>query len=113
MVGTPYVSGQVVVDAIRRMDAGNTYGVQVRMKNTTNQVLAVEFRFRFVNRKGGEQIPYLGISGAEERWTGVVFEPYGVKTMSDFSRIIGAEGFRLFVRPQESLTEGESEPAKE
>ena len=104
--GTPYVAGKVAVDRILRMDSGNSYGVRVRLKNTTGEVQALECRFRFVTRKGSELVPYVGISGTEERWTGFVLEPFGVETVTDFSRIIGAEGFVLFVRAQGDTGEG-------
>lgn len=99
-VGTPYVAGKVAVERIERLDSGNSYGTRVRLKNTTKEVLVLEYRFRFLNRRGGELVPYAGVSGDEAHWTGFVLEPFGVETVGDFSRIIGADGFRLFVRPR-------------
>ena len=104
--GASYVSGKAVVDRIQRGDSGNSYGVQVRLKNTTGEVQALEYRIRFVTRKGSDLIPYVGVSGREQRWTGFVMEPYGKATVSDFSRIIGAEGFLLLVRAQGDTGDG-------
>lgn len=99
-VGTPYVAGKVSVDRIERLDSGDSYGSRVRLKNTTAEVLVLEYRFRFFTRRGGELVPFAGVSGDEEHWTGFVLEPFGVETVGDFSRIIGADGFRIFVRPR-------------
>ena len=106
VVGTTYVSGKAVVDMIMRRDSGNSYGVRVRLKNTTGVVQAMEYRFMFGTRKGSSLIPYIGVLGDEVHWTGFVLEAYQGTNVADFSRIIGAEGFTLFVRAQGGAGDG-------
>jgi hypothetical protein len=96
--GESYLEAALVVDRVLRDDSDNSYGVRVRLKNTTRQAVKAEALLRFFTRSGGQIAAYVGGIGAQERWTGVVVEPFGVVTVSDFARVIGAEGFRLYVR---------------
>lgn len=96
--GTPYVVGSVVVDRVLREDVKNVYGVRLRLKNRTPSQLSLEYIIRFHTRSGAQLAAYNGYIGNEERWRPIVIEPYGSLQVGDFCRVIGAEGFRLFVR---------------
>lgn len=97
--GTTYVDGKVVVDQIMRDDDPHgTYGVRVRLKNTTKEALKLEYVIRFYTRQGVRIAGYQGFAGTEERWKAFVVPPYRNTVVDDFSRVHGAEGFRLHVR---------------
>ncbi|HXG61837.1 MAG TPA: hypothetical protein VNO22_10710 [Planctomycetota bacterium] len=104
--GDSYLEDAVVVDEIFRHSAGGDYGVRVRLKNATPQLLRIEYLIRFTDRRGASLLGHTGGGGPGERWTGLVLEPFGTATAADFARAIGAEGFRLFVRKAGSKTEG-------
>lgn len=104
--GDSYLEDAVVVDEIFRHSAGGDYGVRVRLRNTTKQLLSVEYLIRFTDRRGASFLGHTGGGGPGERWTGLVLEPFGTAVAADFARAIGAEGFRLFVRKAGSKTEG-------
>ena len=42
----------------------------------------------------------------DERWTPFVVEPFNVREVGDFCRVMGAVGFRLFVRGSGSSLDG-------
>lgn len=112
-VGTTYHEDALTVDHIFRDDADNQYGVRVRLKNSTKNAVKGEYLIRFYNRQGGQILGYTGVGGGQERWTGVVFEPFGNAVVGDFARVSGAEGFRLFLRKGGSKDEGfPDDPAK-
>ena len=67
------------MDRILRDDADNNYAVRVRLKNTTKDV---------------------------QKWQGAVVDPFGYATISDFARVMGAEGFRLYVRGAAGSADG-------
>ena len=96
--GATYSDEALVVDRILRDDAENNYAVRVRLKNTSKEVQKAQWLIRFYNRQGAQISGYVGGIGAGERWQGVVLEPYGYATVSDFARVMGAEGFRLYVK---------------
>ena len=104
--GTQYHNGTIFVDRITREDADNNYGVRVRLKNTSEHVLKLEYLVRFYNRTGGLLAGWLGHSMQDERWTPFVVEPFNVREVGDFCRVMGAEGFRLFVRGSGSSLDG-------
>jgi hypothetical protein len=111
--GSTYRDDAIVVDRILRDDAENNFAVRVRLKNTTKEVVKLQWLVRFYTR-GGSQIGgyYCGM-GASEKWQGAVIEPYGYATVSDFARIIGADGFRLYVKGSGSNQDGSpDDPAK-
>ena len=95
--GATYSDEALIVDRILRDDAENNYAVRVRLKNTTKEVQKAKWIIRFYNRQGAQISGYVGGIGSGERWQGVVVEPYGYATVSDFARVMGAEGFRLYV----------------
>lgn len=104
--GTTYIGGKVVVDRILRDDADNRYAVRVRLKNTGKEMLKLACLIRFYNRQGGQISGYVGSIGAAERWQGLILEPYGVATLSDFARVTGADGFKLHVRAAGATGDG-------
>ncbi len=111
--GDAYHEGAVVVDHIFRDDSDDNYAVRVRLKNTTRNALKLEFLIRFYTRTGGQVLSYVGHAGAEERWSGVVVEPLRHAVVTDFARVHGAEGFRLFLRGTGSKLDGSpDDPAK-
>lgn len=104
--GATYADDAVVVERILRDDAANNYGVRVRLKNTTKDVLKLQWLVRFYTRQGSQIAGYSGGVGATEKWQGTVIEPYGYATVSDFARVMGADGFRLFVKGPGSSGDG-------
>lgn len=96
--GATYGDEALVVDRILRDDADNNYGIRVRLKNTTKNVVKVQWLIRFYNRHGAQIAGYVGGIGSGERWQGAVVDPFGYTTLSDFARVMGAEGFRLYVK---------------
>lgn len=96
--GATYGDDAIVVDRILREDAENNYGVRVRLKNTTKNVVKVQWLLRFYTRHGAQIAGYVGSIGSGERWQGAVLDPFGYATISDFARVMGADGFRLFVK---------------
>ena len=104
--GTSYLGDALVVDRIFREDASNFYAVRVRLKNTTKSPVKGEYLVRFYTRQGERILGYLGVGGEQERWTGFVVEPFGSAVINDFSRVMGAEGFRLAVRGTGSKADG-------
>lgn len=96
--GATYGDEALVVDRILRDDADNNYCVRVRLKNTTKGLVKAQWLIRFYNRHGGQIAGYVGGIGSAERWQGVVVEPFGYATISDFARVMGAEGFRLYIK---------------
>lgn len=104
--GDTYLEDAILVDEIFRHSAGGDYGVRVRLKNATPELLRVEYLIRFTDRRGAPFWGHGGGGGAGERWTPLVLEPFGTATAADFARAIGAEGFRLYVRKAGSKTEG-------
>lgn len=112
-VGTTYLGDALAVDHIFRDDADNQYGVRVRLKNATKNVVGFEFLIRFYTREGGQVLGYAGVGGAQERWKRAVADPFGVVVVDDFARVSGAEGFRLFVRKAGGKEEGQpDDPAQ-
>jgi hypothetical protein len=112
-VGDTYHEERAVIDQILRDDSDDNYGVRVRLKNTTKTPLKMEFLIRFYTRSGGRVMSYVGHAGVEERWTGFMVEPLKYTTVSDFARVHGAEGFRLFIRGAGSKLDGmPDDPAK-
>jgi hypothetical protein len=95
--GATYCDESLVVDRILRDDADNNYAVRVRLKNTTKNVVKAKWIIRFYNRQGAHIAGYTGGLGKDERWQGAIVEPYGYVTISDFARVMGAEGFRLYM----------------
>ncbi len=104
--GDTYLEDAILVDEIFRQSAGGDYGVRVRLKNTTKQLLSVEYLIQFTDRRGVPFLGHVGGGAPGERWTGLVLEPFGTATAADFARAIGAEGFRLFVRKAGSKAGG-------
>ncbi len=96
--GATYADDAVAVDRILRDDAENNYGVRVRLKNTTKNVLKVQYLIRFYTRHGSQISGYYGGAGTGEKWQGAVMEPFGYTVISDFARVMGADGFRLYVK---------------
>ena len=112
-VGATYKSDAMVVDHIFRDDADNSYGVRVRLKNTTQQVVKGEYLIRFYNREGGRLASWAGGIGQNERWQGFVINPLRHEVVSDSCKVIGAEGFRLFIRGAGANEDGlPDDPAK-
>ena len=112
-VGTSYRGDALMVDHIFRDDADNSYGVRIRMKNTTQQVLKLEYLVRFYSREGGRLSGWAGGIGQNERWQGFVVEPLRHAVLTDSCKVIGAEGFRLFIRGAGANEEGiPDDPAK-
>ena len=104
--GATYNDEALVVDRILRDDADNSYAVRVRLKNTTKDVQKVQWIIRFYNRGGARIAGYVSGIGTAERWQGAVVDPFGYTTISDFARVMGAEGFRLYVRGAAGSTDG-------
>ena len=104
--GATYNDDAVVVDRILRDDAENNYAVRVRLKNTTKDVQKLQWLVRFYTRQGSQIAGYAGGAGQQEKWQGTVIEPYGYTTVSDFARVMGADGFRLFVKGAGSKEDG-------
>jgi hypothetical protein len=104
--GATYADDAAVVDRILREDADNNYGVRVRLKNTSKDVLKLQWLVRFYTRHGSQISAYYGGIGAAEKWQGAVIEPYGYFTVADFARVMGADGFRLYVKGPGSSTDG-------
>jgi hypothetical protein len=104
--GASYANDALVVDRILRDDADNNYAVRVRLKNTTKDVQKVQWIIRFYNRHGARIAGYVGGIGSAERWQGAVVDPFGYTTISDFARVMGAEGFRLYVRGAGGTADG-------
>jgi hypothetical protein len=104
--GTTYGDDAIVVERILRDDAENNYGVRVRLKNTTKDVQKLQWLIRFYTRHGSQIAGYYGGLGATEKWQGAVIEPYGYTTVSDFARVMGADGFRFFVKSAGSNPDG-------
>jgi hypothetical protein len=96
--GATYCDDALVVDRILRDDAENNYGVRVRLKNTSKNVVKLKWILRFYTRQGAQIAGYAGGLGkGGEQWQGAVAEPFGYVTVSDFARVMGAEGFRLYI----------------
>lgn len=108
-VGTTFADDAVAVDHIYRDDADNQYGVRVRLKNSSKNVLKLDYLIRFYTRSGGQVLGYNGVGGGTERWTGIVLDPFGTAVAGDFARVSGAEGFRLFVRKAGAKDEGQAD----
>ena len=106
-VGTTYQDEAVAVDHIYRDDADNQYGVRVRLKNSSKNVVKLDYLIRFYTRTGGQILGYNGVGGDQERWTGLVVDPYSTAVAGDFARVMGAEGFRLFLRKSGSKDVGQ------
>jgi hypothetical protein len=104
--GATYNNDALTVDRILRDDADNNYAVRVRLKNSTKDVQKVQWIIRFYNRSGAQIAGYAGGVGAGEKWQGAVVEPFGYATVSDFARVMGAEGFRLYVKGPGGSTDG-------
>lgn len=104
--GATYNDEALTVDRILRDDADNNYAVRVRLKNSTKDVQKVQWLIRFYNRHGAQIAGYVGGVGSGERWQGAVVEPFGYTTVSDFARVMGAEGFRLYVKGAGGSTDG-------
>jgi hypothetical protein len=104
--GASYANDALIVDRILRDDAENTYAVRVRLKNTTKDVQKAQWLIRFYNRHGAQIAGYVGGIGSQERWQGMVVEPFGYANIFDSARIMGAEGFRLYVRGAGGSTDG-------
>jgi hypothetical protein len=104
--GATYGDDAVVVDRILRDDAENNYGVRVRLKNTTKDVRKLQWLIRFYTRHGSQIAAYEGGIGAQEKWQGAVIDPFGYVTVSDFARVMGADGFRLLVKTAGSSPDG-------
>lgn len=96
--GSTYADDAVAVERILREDAENNYGVRVRLKNTTKNVLKLQWLIRFYTRHGSQISGYYGGAGTGEKWQGTVIEPFGYATVADFARVMGADGFRLYVK---------------
>lgn len=96
--GATYNDEALIVDRILRDDADNNYAVRVRLKNTTKDVQKAQWIIRFYNRQGAQISGYVGGIGKGERWQGVIVEPFGYATISDFAKVMGADGFRLYVK---------------
>jgi len=96
--GATYADEALIVDRILRDDADNNYAVRVRLKNTTKDVQKAKWIIRFYTRHGAQIAGYVGGIGSQEKWQGVVVEPFGYATISDFARVMGADGFRLYVK---------------
>ena len=101
-----YSDDAVVVDRILRDDADNNFGVRVRLKNTTKNVVKVQWLVRFYTRSGSQIGGYYCGLGSTEKWQGAVLDPFGYATVSDFARVIGADGFRLYVKGAGSKEDG-------
>jgi len=104
--GTTYGDDSVVVERILREDAENNYGVRVRLKNTTKDVVKLQWLIRFYTRHGSQISGYYCGIGATEKWQGAVIDPYGYTTVADFARVMGADGFRLLVKTAGSAEGG-------
>lgn len=104
--GATYSDEAVVVDRILRDDAENNFAVRVRLKNTTKDLVKVQWLVRFYTRGGSQIGGYYGGLGSTEKWQGAVIEPFGYATVSDFARVIGADGFRLYVKGPGSTGDG-------
>ncbi len=104
--GATYGDDALVVERILRDDAENNYGVRVRLKNTTKDVRKLQWLIRFYTRHGSHIAGCEGGIGAQEHWQGAVVEPFGYVTVSDFARVMGADGFRLFVKTTGSSPDG-------
>jgi hypothetical protein len=104
--GATYSDDAVVVDRILRDDADNNFGVRVRLKNTTKNVVKVQWLVRFYARTGSQIGGYYCGLGSTEKWQGAVLDPFGYATVSDFARVIGADGFRLYVKGAGSKEDG-------
>jgi len=111
--GESYLGDALVVERILRDDSDNSYAIRIRLKNTSKQVVKAECLIRFFTQSGGQIASYVGGIGAQERWTGVVAEPFGVVTVTDFARVIGAEGFRLYVRGHGGKSDGKPDDPAE
>jgi len=109
--GASYADESLVVERILRDDADNNYAVRVRLKNTTKDVQKVQWIIRFYNRNGAQISGYVGGIGSGERWQGAVVEPFGYTTISDFARVMGAEGFRLYVKGTGGSPDGSPDDA--
>lgn len=103
---TTYAAGSVMVDRILRQEADNSYGVRVRLKNTTGDVKKLEYHVQFYTRSGERFHGTLGLSGTQDRWKPFVLDPYRTAEVADFCRVIGAEGFQLAVRAQGDTGDG-------
>jgi uncharacterized protein YcfL len=108
--GARFVDDALVVDRIFREDADGTYGARIRIKNTTNQALKLEYVIRFYTRKGGRIAGFKGVAGNDERWTPVVIDSLRSAILDDSARVIGAEGFRLHVRAPGGTGDGAQTP---
>jgi hypothetical protein len=104
--GATYGDEGLVVDRILRDDADNNYAVRVRLKNATKDLKKVQWIIRFYNRQGAQISGYVGGIGSGERWQGAIIEPFGNTTISDFARVMGAEGFRLYVKGSGGSADG-------
>ena len=104
--GVTYGDDSVVVERILREDAENNYGVRVRLKNTSKDVRKLQWLIRFYTRQGSQISGYYCGIGATEKWQGAVIDPYGYTTVADFARVMGADGFRLFVKTAGSAEGG-------
>jgi hypothetical protein len=109
--GATYSDEALVVDRILRDDAENNYAVRVRLKNATKEVQKGQWLIRFYNRQGAQISGYVGGIGSQERWQGVVVDPFGYATVSDFARVMGAEGFRLYVKGAGGSQDGSPDDA--
>ena len=104
--GATFNDDAVVVDRILRDDAENNFAVRVRLKNTTKDPQKLQWLVRFYARTGSQIGGYYCGMGASEKWQGTVIEPYGYATVSDFARVLGADGFRLYVKGAGSKEDG-------
>lgn len=105
-VGETYANDAAVVDHIFRDDSDNNYGVRIRLKNSTREIQKLEYLIRFYNRDGARLAGWVGGIGSQERWHGFLIEPLRHTVISDFCKVMGAEGFRLVVRGAGGNAEG-------
>ncbi|HZE97065.1 MAG TPA: hypothetical protein VE981_08555 [Planctomycetota bacterium] len=104
--GATYGDDSIVVDRILRDDADNNYGVRIRLKNTVKDVRKIQWLVRFYTRQGSQIAGYYCGAGNGEKWQGAVLDPFGYTVISDFARVMGADGFRLLIKTAGSAGDG-------
>lgn len=99
--GATWLGGAVRADRIERLDANDHCGARVRLFNTTDAGLTVEWRFAFLTASG------LRANGLRDDWKSIHIEPHGWETVYDSSCIRGPVSFELAVRKAATTDEGQ------
>ena len=91
-LGDRFLDGALVVEEVRRHKQDSFLSAQVRLKNSTGEVVSFEARIAFFDGRGKP------IADAIVGWRSAFADPYGVADLTQTCPIPGATDWRLEVR---------------